>query len=331
MELKPQVSILTPVKNASAWLAECINSGLSQTQADWEWILVDDHSTDNSFAIISAIAEKDLRIRVFKNPGEGIIPALQKALDESSGSFITRMDADDLMPLGRLQQMLTALQQAPPKSVVTGLVRYFSEGAVSDGYRKYESWLNEMALQNRHWENIYRECVVASPNWMMRREELMAIGGFAGLYYPEDYDLVFRWYQHRFRMVVVPEVTLHWREHPQRTSRNSEDYQQAAFFRMKIRRFLQLDRNHERPLVLWGTGIKGRLAAQLLDASHTRFSWMGLSHKPQWLYGHEINHYSNISELRKPQLLLAVYPPPSEKAKLMTYLKEPGLEEGRDF
>ncbi len=327
------LSIITPIKNAAPWLEACIQSCLKQDFTDWEWIWVDDHSTDNSCERISAFADMDARIQLHKNPDTGIISALEKGLAEAKGNFITRMDADDVMPHGRLELMVEALQNAPPKTVITGLVQYHSEEEVSPGYRQYEEWLNNVGLQNQHWQNIYRECVVASPNWMVQKNDLIKSGGFSNLEYPEDYDLVFRWYKNQFTVKTIPETTLHWREHPGRTSRNSYNYSQQKFFNLKIKRFLQLNYTDEKPLVLWGTGEKARLTADILDRHHIDFIWMDLKPKkfPEGISNHPILDFKEIENMSSFTLLLAVYPAKVEMEKLNQYLNSQRLRKGVDY
>ncbi|MGB0177483.1 MAG: glycosyltransferase family A protein, partial [Owenweeksia sp.] len=121
------------MKNAEPWIRECINSATRQGFTDWEWIWVDDHSTDATLELLTIHSQKDRRIRIFTNPGEGIIPALQTALEKSSGELITRMDADDIMPPDRLQLMTAAAQASPSKTIVTGQVKYFSDTILSAG------------------------------------------------------------------------------------------------------------------------------------------------------------------------------------------------------
>src|SRR5690606_32129080 len=91
------VSIIMPVKNTSAYLEACLNSVLQQSEPNWELIAVDDHSTDDSKAILHKYAANDARIKVLENTAKGIIPALQLAYSKSSGECITRMDSDDIM------------------------------------------------------------------------------------------------------------------------------------------------------------------------------------------------------------------------------------------
>ena len=127
------------------------------------------------------------------------------------------------------------------------MVKYFGEKPISEGYLKYENWINEINLTGKQWQQVYRECVIASPNWMVRKSDLDNIGGFNDLIYPEDYHLVFKWYQNRFDIHTIPEVTLYWREHPERTSRNSEYYAQKSFFNLKIHQFIKNDLRSEKP------------------------------------------------------------------------------------
>lgn len=326
------LSIITPCKNAAPWIEACLQSVLNQGFTDWEWIWVNDHSTDNSFDLVSAFADLDACIQIHKNPGNDITPALEEGLRQSQGRYVTRMDADDLMPEGRLEKMVKALEETSPKTIVTGKVEYFSETEVSEGYRKYEKWINNLQTTNKLYANIYRECVIASPNWMMRTDELRATGGFSDLAYPEDYDLVFRWYENQFRFKVLPEVTLLWREHPLRTSRNSINYSQQKFFELKLKRFMELNLNTKN-LVLWGTGVKGRLSAEILDKLKVPFHWMDLQPGKfeHGINSHPILPFNAIETLEQPQLLIAVYPPQKEMQKLLTYLQRLSLQIAVDY
>jgi glycosyltransferase involved in cell wall biosynthesis len=295
-----------------------MDSILAQSFHEWELIIVDDHSTDETPALLLSFAEADPRIQCYQNQGKGIIPALQLALSKTQGEFITRMDSDDLMPENRLKKMVEAVTKSPEKTIVTGLVSYFSDQAVSEGYLTYEHWLNEVNIRNTQWKNVYRECVIASPNWMMRTDELKQMGGFDTLIYPEDYHLVLRWYQHDFQIKTIPETTLLWREHPARTSRNSAHYNQHHFFNLKINEFLRHDWNKQ-PLILWGTNPKAKITAQILDETRIPYTQM------------DLNAYRSLENYPSSQLLVAVYPPEKEKTLLERYLTTIDRLEGKDW
>ena len=234
--MAPIVSIIMPIKDAEDYLSDCLNSILAQGMEDWELIAVDDHSSDGSFAILSEFSSNENRITCLHNKGEGIIDALAMAFKSSKGEYISRMDADDIMPEQKLSKLLE-LCSKNPKTVASGRVTYFSKKKISEGYLRYENWLNRMSTHDELRKNLYRECVIASPNWMVHRACFESHILFEQLVYPEDYDMVFKWFHLGYKFELESSVTHMWREHPERTSRNSEHYQQASFFNLKNKSF----------------------------------------------------------------------------------------------
>ncbi|MDG1840859.1 MAG: glycosyltransferase family 2 protein, partial [Crocinitomicaceae bacterium] len=263
------ISILIPFKNTAPFFRECIDSILEQSHSDFEIIAVDDHSEDDSLDIIMSYSDK--RIQVFKNEGIGILPALQTAQKHATGKFITRMDADDVMPKDKLSFLLDALKQKGQGNVATGMVQYFGKEKVSEGYKKYENWINKVCTKNTFYEEIYRECVVASPNWMMHKEDFDLISGFKEIQYPEDYDLVFKWKKAGLQIHGIKQITHLWREHKNRTSRTNIHYQQASFFKLKTSHFLRENKNKN--IVLLGAKKKGRIIAKILTSQNIKFRW----------------------------------------------------------
>lgn len=307
-----------PVRNAAPFLKESMESIQNQTFTDWELLIINDHSTDKSEQIIADFARLDRRIQLLQNQGKGIIPALQTAFSQTKGLWITRMDADDCMPTNRLSIMLKKAEESPPLSVTTGLVAYFSSSEISPGYRTYEAWLNTINLSGTQWLNIYRECVIASPNWLISKKILLEMGGFSSLQYPEDYHLVLKWYQLGLHIQVVPEVTLHWREHPLRTSRLSDLYGQAAFFDLKIEAFLSHDWNHKE-LIVWGKNEKTRFTEKVLREHHVQHRVF------------ELSEYEQTELYPEFQLLIGVYPEPKQRTEIIQYLEAIGRKEGQNF
>jgi glycosyltransferase involved in cell wall biosynthesis len=265
------VSILLPVFNAAPFLEDCLESILQQTFENWELIAVDDFSTDSSFSILEKYAAKDSRIKVCRNSTKGIIPALRKALARSEGQHITRMDADDIMTRDKLLLMQAVCR---PKTVVTGKVEYFrSDGELGEGYIRYAHWLNNLVDRDSHWLEIYKECVIPSPAWMVERQTLKDIGAFDSNTYPEDYDLVFRMYASRLKVIGIDSLLHRWRDHGARASRNDVNYQDNRFFDLKLAHFLAIDFDENISLALWGAGRKGKYCARWLIEKGINFSW----------------------------------------------------------
>ena len=110
--MSPVVSIVMPCFNGVKFMRESINSVIAQTFGDWELLIVDDCSTDDSFNIACAFAQKDVRIRVFKNETNcGSSFSRAKALDESKGEYIAFLDCDDVWLPQKLERQLAFMQE----------------------------------------------------------------------------------------------------------------------------------------------------------------------------------------------------------------------------
>ena len=109
----PLVSVLMPVRNDARTLPECLTDLAAQTLRDWELVVVDDGSTDDSPALLKSWADRDARLRIFTTPPQGIVPALNTGLAECRGRFIARMDADDRMRPERLERQAAFCEQHP--------------------------------------------------------------------------------------------------------------------------------------------------------------------------------------------------------------------------
>ncbi len=302
------VSILIPFKNTEAFLPECIDSIIAQKHQNWEVLAVDDHSTDQSRTLMDSYTGKDSRIKVFSNIGEGIIDALRLAYKNSKGQFITRMDSDDIMTPNKIKQMATSLVHFGKGHLAIGQVRYFSEQGISDGYKRYENWLNNLTLNGNNYAEIYKECVIPSPCWMIHRKDLDNCNAFRPNRYPEDYDLAFRFYENGMKCIPCNEVLHHWRDYSTRTSRTSEHYAQNYFLDIKLHYFLKLDYDHKKPLVLWGAGNKGKSIAKELLREQIDFHWLCDNQKKigKEIYRKNMLHYSFLEELDYPQTIITV-------------------------
>ena len=296
------VSIIMPVRNGGEYLTECVDSILAQSYTNWELLVVDDHSTDKTWETLCNYASVDKRIKAFRNSGEGILPALRHAYGCSSGHLVTRMDADDIMEVDKLKLLTESTING---SVAVGLVNYFAENGVADGYRKYAGWLNELTQKAANFTDIYKECTVPSACWMLTREDLDRCGGF-GDRYPEDYDLAFRMKKCGLKIEPIRQVLHQWRDHTGRASRNDPNYTDNRFLEIKTDYFLELDRNTSIPLTLIGAGKKGKEIAKLLQTQNVSFDWA--TNNPRKIgvniFGIHLKSEAEISDLS--QIIVAV-------------------------
>lgn len=329
---QPLVSILVPFKNTEAFINECIDSIINQTYTNWEAIVIDDSSTDKSNSIVEDYSQKDTRIRLFKNKGQGIINALQTAFSLCHGDYITRMDSDDIMTPNRLEVMVNNLLKHGKHHLAVGQVKYFRADGVSDGYARYERWINALTKTGSNYSEIYKECVIPSPCWMLHRDDFIACEGFKPNRYPEDYDLTFRFYRAGFKCIPCNEVLLQWRDYSSRTSRTHEHYAINYFLDIKVHYFLELDYDSNRPLTIWGAGNKGKTVAKLLIENKIPFYWICDNEKKigKHIYEQELYNFNYLEQLHKPQSIVTVANA-NEQEEIRTYFKEQQMQSMIDY
>ena len=328
----PLVSILTPFKNTKLFLSECIDSIINQSYQHWELLIIDDHSTDNSYEIVQTYANKDKRIKLYKNTGHGIIDALQLAFSKSSGDYITRMDSDDIMHSCKLITMLSQLKSFGKQHVALGLVKYFSKDGIGNGYAKYESWLNLLTSSGQNYSEIYKECVIPSPCWMLHRSDFIACGGFEPNRYPEDYDLTFRLYKHRITCIPSTAELHYWRDYSTRASRTDDHYAENHFLELKVDYFLELNYDATRPLTVWGAGQKGKKVAMLLKNKHIPFIWICDNPKKigKHIYDELLFNFEHLQNLNRPQSIVTVANETSQK-EIKAYFKSQQMIAMHDY
>jgi len=297
-----------PVKSTGPFLSECLDSILNQSISDWELLAVDDHSDDESFQILRRYAEKDRRIVAIKNEGHGIIFALRAAYKIAKGTFITRMDSDDLMATRKLELLSAELLRSEAGTLATGFVEYFSDTELGAGYKSYANWLNALTEKAKNFDDIYRECSIPSPCWMVSKFDFDQSGGFNADIYPEDYDLAFRFRKSNLKIRSVKETLHYWRDYSSRTSRTDPNYADNRFTALKVLHFIDQDLDRDRVLVLWGAGRKGKQIAKELKMRNISFRW--ICNNPQKIgkdvYDVRLEGLFVIEEIENAQIIIGV-------------------------
>lgn len=179
----PAVSVLMPVYNGAAYLAESLASILAQTYGDFEVVVVDDGSTDATGSILRACT--DPRLRVLGSAENcGIAVRLNEGLAACKGRYVARLDADDAAESSRLQRQVEVLDSHPECVLVTGGYEEFSESP--PWTRAQPSPRPDIQLR---WELLFLNTIVHS-SVMFRREVAISAGGYSVSHpYAEDYAL----------------------------------------------------------------------------------------------------------------------------------------------
>jgi Sulfotransferase family/Glycosyl transferase family 2 len=204
----PLISVCMPVYNAKRYLAEAVESILGQTFRDFEFLIIDDGSTDRSLAILKRYAARDARIRLSSGPNAGLVARLNEMLHQARGDLIARMDADDVALPERFARQVEFLRSHPEVDVVGGAQEHVgAKGhllSVHYDPQGHEE-IDERALAGA--------CPINHPSVMMRRKAVLAVGGYRAEMLPaEDLDLWLRMGE-RGRLANLPEVITRYRLH----------------------------------------------------------------------------------------------------------------------
>lgn len=329
MQEQPLVSIVMAVKDTAPYLHDCIDSILGQTYQNWELIAVNDHSSDATQQILKEYADRDPRVRYFDSDQPRLIPTLQVGYKHVRGTLLNRMDSDDKMPHDKIEVLVREWQKYGKGHVIAGGTEHFlEEGEVGDGFLKYERWLNRIARENLHYQEIYRECVIPSHCWMLHKDDFDLVGAFDPVIYPEDYDLCFRMYRAQLKIVGIDKILHFWRDRSNRISRTWDEYKDNRYYEMKLRFFFELDRDTSRPLVVWGAGKNGKDLIKGILPYEKAVHWMCDNERKigKDIYDIRMQHFNDIPRMNNPQIIIAIASPDAKteiEAQLRSWGKEP--------
>ena len=238
----PEISVLMPTWNVEAYIAEAISSILAQTYGDFEFLIVDDGSTDETSRIVRSF--RDPRIRFFQRPHSGTVYQLNFGLSQASGNYIARQDGDDRSHPHRFERQARFLQDHPEYAVVSSAMELIDQDNQSMGILHYPAEPDHTKLMGK--------CCVSHPASMWRREIHERVGGYDEEFNRnccEDYDFWLRVVEH-YRIRVLDEVLYTKREHPESSISQTRWtyvplYDELARQRARIRHAQKASLSHE--------------------------------------------------------------------------------------
>jgi hypothetical protein len=205
----PKVSVLMSIYNGERYLREAVESILGQTFTDYEFVIVDDGSTDRTRDILNEYTAHDDRfVLIYNTTNLGLTKSLNKGLAIARGEYIARMDADDVSLPYRLARQVKFMDNHPAVGVVGSVIQYTDEaGKVSDSISVHDG----SAGMLRWW--LCFENPLRHPTVMMRRAVVNQVGGYnATIPLSQDYDLWQRM-SDIAELANLPEVLLYRRKH----------------------------------------------------------------------------------------------------------------------
>jgi len=214
------ISVIMSVYNAEKYLEKAIKSILTQSYHNFEFIIINDKSNDNSSDIISKYADQDQRIKYIENKkNRGLTYSLNKALEFAQGEYIARMDADDISTPDRLEKQANYLKKNKELSLIgTSAYNIDEKGniiAERNVPLKYEDIKKNINLVNP----------IIHPSVMFRKKDILAIGGYNEKFKKvQDYELWFRIIANGLKVENLADRLLYYRVNNQYFERKSLNY-----------------------------------------------------------------------------------------------------------
>ena len=185
----PTISVVMGIYNCASTLTEAVNCIINQTYTDWELIMCDDCSTDDTYKVALSLAEKDERIILLKNEKNlTLAPTLNKCISLARGEYIARMDGDDICKKDRFEKEIAILESNPNIAVVGCNMDLFDENGI---YRKV------FYIENPTIKDLVKASQFCHASCIMRAEVLKQLNCYNTsneCNRVEDYDLWVRMY-----------------------------------------------------------------------------------------------------------------------------------------
>jgi glycosyltransferase involved in cell wall biosynthesis len=273
------ISVLLPVYNAESYLLAAMESVLKQTYRDFELLVLNDGSTDNSLAILKKFAAQDKRIRIISRENKGLVETLNELVSEAKGEYLARMDADDICLPERFAKQIAFMNANPGHVVIGSWVETINAKGQPIGLIKspvHHADIDQCNL--RGLSSIWH------PTAMIRKKAMLKIAGYKSRNKSaEDLDLWLRLAEIG-KLANIPQVLLKYRLHENATSEASGKLQQEnarhaceqAWQRRNIK-------GHYEPSEHWRPGAD-KASRHKFALKYGWIAWRNLNRETWWTY-----------------------------------------------
>ena len=249
------VSVILPVFNGEKYLVESIESILNQTYSNFEFIIINDGSSDKSLKIIKKYNKLDKRILVISRENKGLIASLNEGIEKSKGSYIARMDQDDISLSSRFEQQLSFMKKNLDIGICGSSVQLFNEEK-NFSISRYPQKDNEIKFRLMFASSFAHSTV-------MIRRDVFDILKYENFPNAEDYKLWTDIAMANFKMANLDKILLKYRCHDEQISKKNGYEQRKKTFEISniylssirgvelIRKNLIINKNNSSPKNLY--------------------------------------------------------------------------------
>ncbi len=222
MEKNPKISVVMATHNGEQFIKEAVNSILTQTYSDFEFLIVDDGSTDSTPTILNEYQAKDQRIKIVTNPHcVGLTKSLNIAIRQAKGEYIARMDDDDISLPNRIEKQINFITKNPEIVLLGAWAFLINENGQTIGKKN-------LAVQSQQIKNklLFNNQIIHS-TWLVKRDILIKEGLYNEQFKKaQDYEFVLR-LACKYKIANLPENLLMYRVLP--TSLSLQNNEQKNF------------------------------------------------------------------------------------------------------
>lgn len=231
------ISVIMPCYNAGKYIKEAIESVLNQSYKDWELIIVNDGSTDDSLSVAESFSDK--RIRIFSQPNSGACVARNKGIELASGEYLKFLDADDILEKDCLKNQIEQIKTLKENQVPFGDYDNIDESGKEISaftFSEHQDMLDVLRKDQPYFFFHYWHILISSP--LLRKKDLVACGGYdVNLERGQEFDMHFRLALQGVEFVYSPTMTFSYREYtsPDRISSQGRKNEQTMKKHREIR------------------------------------------------------------------------------------------------
>jgi len=324
-----ELSALMSVYNGEEFISEAIESILAQTYSNFEFIIVNDGSTDKTREIIEGF--KDNRIKLFNlETNRGVGRALSFGLSKVQGKYMVKVDADDISLPTRFEEQKEYLDTHPDISVVGSFVDFFPHNERVKNSARYKTFktvihkeLNSLVDWKAIKERMYWYCAITHPTIMGKTDVIKKVG-YEDYPMGTDYNLFYKLNKLGYKMANIPKVLVKMRVSDfSITAIKNEIFFRESVFKIKKEEIAGLLDNSEY-IYIWGAGSMGQNLFYALKNYGFAFKIKGFIDSDQSKHGKNVLG----KEIYPPQIL--VQDNDKKKVKVLV-ASQPGKFEIVDF
>lgn len=272
------ISVIMPVFNSEKYLADSIESILNQTYENFELIIINDGSKDNSINIINNYKKHDSRIRVISRENRGLVYSLNEGVMYSKGKFIARMDSDDISLKERLREQLTFMHEHKFVDVLgTKVITIgdFDQNVMLETQRRYGKPIESSFT-------LLKENVICHPSVLMRKSFIESIEGYRAKYQcAEDYDLWLRGIKKGYIIDNLEKELIKYRIHSEsKVRRENANYGVIRdIVNIKLDFLEDYFKDKEINYYVWGASNGGEIAQTIINSRLKKSNFLGFVDK----------------------------------------------------